>query len=121
MIALCDRPRPCPVAVSARNSAAKNAADIAKREEEALTAAFSKRATALGSPHQQTYWVSTISRDHVQLSVEGGFTQAGHGKASGLKRLKADDWLVYYSPKTSLRDGEPVCRDLRPARLLKCA
>jgi predicted RNA-binding protein len=52
--------------------------------------------------------VSTISRDHVQLSVEGGFTQAGHGKASGLKRLKADDWLIYYSPKTSLRDGEPL-------------
>ena len=53
-----------------------------------------------------TYWVNTISRDHVQLGVKGGFTQAGHGKASGLKRLKADDWLVFYSPKTSLRDGE---------------
>jgi hypothetical protein len=52
--------------------------------------------------------VNTISRDHVRLSVEGGFTQAGHGKPSGLKRLKADDWLVYYSPKTSLRDGEPL-------------
>jgi DNA-binding MarR family transcriptional regulator/predicted RNA-binding protein len=65
-------------------------------------------ATALDSPNEQTYWVSTISRDHALLSVEGGFTQAGHGKASGLKRLKADDWMVYYSPKTSLRDGEPV-------------
>ena len=65
-------------------------------------------ATALGPPNQQTYWVNTISRDHVRLSVEGGFTQAGHGKPSGLKRLKADDWLVYYSPKTSLRDGEPL-------------
>lgn len=51
-------------------------------------------------------WVSTISRDHVRLGVEGGFTQAGHGKASGLKRLAAGDWLVFYSPKTSLRDGE---------------
>ena len=65
-------------------------------------------ATALGPPNQQTYWVSTISRDHVRASVEGGFTQAGHGRASGLKRLKADDWLVFYSPKTSLRDGEPL-------------
>lgn len=55
-----------------------------------------------------TYWVSTISRDHVRLGVEGGFTQAGHGKASGLKRLKTGDWLVFYSPKTSLRDGEPL-------------
>ena len=53
-----------------------------------------------------TYWVNTISRDHVRLCVEGGFAQAGHGKAFGLERLKADDWLVFYSPKTSLRDGE---------------
>src|SRR5437764_10049992 len=55
-----------------------------------------------------SYWVNTISQDHVRLGVEGGFTQAGHGKASGLKRLKADDWLVFYSPKTKLRGGEPL-------------
>ena len=55
-----------------------------------------------------TYWVNTISRDHVRLGVEGGFTQAGHGKASGLKRMRRDDWLVFYSPKTSLRDGQPL-------------
>lgn len=54
------------------------------------------------------YWVSTISRDHVERGVEGGFTQAGHGKSSGLKRLGAGDWLVFYSPKTSLQDGEPL-------------
>jgi hypothetical protein len=53
-------------------------------------------------------WVNTISRDHVLRAVEGGFTQAGHGKATGLKRLTAGDWLVFYSPKTSLRDGEPL-------------
>jgi GrpB-like predicted nucleotidyltransferase (UPF0157 family) len=53
-------------------------------------------------------WMNTISRDHVRLGVEGGFTQAGHGKASGLKRLSAGDWIVFYSPKTSLRDGEPL-------------
>ncbi len=54
------------------------------------------------------YWVNTISRDHVLRGVEGGFTQAGHGKATGLKRLTAGDWLVFYSPKTSLREGEPL-------------
>jgi GrpB-like predicted nucleotidyltransferase (UPF0157 family) len=53
-------------------------------------------------------WVNTISRDHVQRGVEGGFTQAGHGKASGLKRLSAGDWIVFYSPKTSLEGGEPL-------------
>jgi hypothetical protein len=51
-------------------------------------------------------WVNTIMRDHVQLGVQGGFTQAGHGKATGLRRLAAGDRLVFYSPKTSLRDGE---------------
>ncbi len=54
------------------------------------------------------YWVNTISRDHVKKGVEGGFTQAGHGKATGLKRLKAGDWIVFYSPKTSYQDGEPL-------------
>jgi len=53
-------------------------------------------------------WVNTVSRDHVLTGVEGGFTQAGHGKASGLKRLSAGDGLVFYSPKTSLRGGTPV-------------
>jgi hypothetical protein len=53
-------------------------------------------------------WVNTISRDHVQAGVAGGFTQAGHGKASGLRRLTAGDWLVFYSPKTSLRNGKPL-------------
>jgi DNA-binding MarR family transcriptional regulator/predicted RNA-binding protein len=82
-------------------------ATLSGAEREQLHRQLSICATALRPP-VQTYWVSTISRDHVQLSVEGGFTQAGHGKSSGLKRLKADDWLVYYSPKTGLRDGEPV-------------
>jgi EVE domain len=52
--------------------------------------------------------VNTVSRDHVLAAVEGGFTQAGHGKPSGLKRLSAGDSLVFYSPKTTLRGGTPV-------------
>jgi DNA-binding MarR family transcriptional regulator/predicted RNA-binding protein len=83
-------------------------ATLSRAEREQMHRQLSTCATALGPPNQPTYWVSTISHDHVRLSVEGGFTQTGHGKASGLKRLKADDWLVYYSPKTRLRDGEPV-------------
>ena len=53
-------------------------------------------------------WVNTISRDHVRAGVAGGFTQAGHGKASELKRLAVGDLLVFYSPKTSLRGGAPL-------------
>ena len=54
------------------------------------------------------HWVNTVSRDHVRQGVDGGFTQAGHGKASGLKRLRAGDWLVFYSSKAGLHNGEPV-------------
>jgi len=54
------------------------------------------------------FWVNTISRDHVRAGVEGGFTQAGHGKSQGLRRLSAGDWIVFYSPKTSLQGGEPL-------------
>ncbi|MEP6507843.1 MAG: EVE domain-containing protein [Gemmatimonadales bacterium] len=54
------------------------------------------------------YWINTVSRDHVRLGVAGGFTQAGHGKSSGLKRLSNGDYLVFYSPRTSLDGGEPL-------------
>lgn len=54
------------------------------------------------------YWINTVSKDHVMRGVKGGFTQAGHGKNSGLKRLKDGDWIVFYSPKTAYQDGEPL-------------
>ena len=52
------------------------------------------------------YWISTVSRDHVRAAVEGGFTQADHGKATRLKHLTQGDLLAFYSPKTRFRDGE---------------
>ncbi len=54
------------------------------------------------------YWINVVSRDHVQRGVASGFTQANHGKASGLKRLKQGDWIVFYSPKTAYEGGEPL-------------
>jgi len=54
------------------------------------------------------YWINTVSRDHVQRGVAGGFTQAGHGKPTMLKRLKAGDWIIFYSPKTAYEGGEPL-------------
>jgi hypothetical protein len=54
------------------------------------------------------YWINTVSKDHLQQGIAGGFTQANHGKDTILKRLKADDWIVFYSPKTSYEDGEPL-------------
>lgn len=49
-----------------------------------------------------------MSREHVLLGVEGGFTQADHGRASRLRTLARGDWLVFYSPRTALRAGEAL-------------
>ena len=55
-----------------------------------------------------TGWVGVVCRDHVQRGTQLGIAQLGHGKRDGLARLATGDWLVYYSPRTSLRGGEPL-------------
>jgi EVE domain len=55
-----------------------------------------------------TNWINTVSRDHVQQGVRGRFTQANHGKPHMLRRMAKGDWVVFYSPKTALDDGEPL-------------
>ncbi len=54
------------------------------------------------------YWINTISRSHVRIGVKGGFTQADHGKNTRLKRLEKGDLIVFYSPRTEFRGGEPL-------------
>ena len=54
------------------------------------------------------YWINTVSREHVRVGVESGFTQADHGGNTGLKRLNEGDWLVFYSPRTEFRSGETL-------------
>jgi hypothetical protein len=50
----------------------------------------------------------TVSRDHVQRGVRGGFMQANHGKPDMLRGMSRGDWIVFYSPKTALVAGEPL-------------
>lgn len=52
------------------------------------------------------YWIGVVSASHVSRGVEGGFAQLCHGKAAPLKRMQAGDWLIYYSPRTDLQNGE---------------
>ena len=54
------------------------------------------------------YWINTVSRDHVRLGVEGGFTQANHGRPTTLRRLARGDLVAFYSPRTSYPDGAPL-------------
>lgn len=51
------------------------------------------------------YWINTISRAHVLRGVAGGFTQANHGKADGVRRLSRGDEIIFYSPKSDYPDG----------------
>jgi len=54
------------------------------------------------------YYVNTVSRDHVQRGIAGGFTQANHGRPHGLGPLKRGDLIVFYSPKTTFEGGAPL-------------
>ena len=55
-----------------------------------------------------TYWINTVSADHVQRGVAGGFTQANHGKPYMLRKMARGDWIIFYSPKTALEQGESL-------------
>lgn len=48
------------------------------------------------------YWLATVSKEHVQRAVEGGFMQVNHGKLPPLKRMHKGDGVVFYSSKTSM-------------------
>lgn len=55
-----------------------------------------------------TAWLGVVSADHVARAVALGIAQLGHGKRAPLERLAPGDWLIYYSPKTSMTNGLPL-------------
>ncbi|HEX8393436.1 MAG TPA: EVE domain-containing protein [Longimicrobium sp.] len=54
------------------------------------------------------FWINTVSREHVMRGVEAGITQADHGAARTIGRLRRGDWLVFYSPRTAFQGGAPL-------------
>jgi len=46
-------------------------------------------------------WIAVASAEHVAIGRELGFMQVCHGKAGPLRRLRAGDKVVYYSPTHS--------------------
>ncbi|WP_227983839.1 EVE domain-containing protein [Nocardia spumae] len=54
------------------------------------------------------YWLAVVSRDHVRRGVALGIAQANHGKRAPVERMRPGDGLVHYSPRTGMREGEPV-------------
>lgn len=55
-----------------------------------------------------TAWLGVVSAEHVARGVALGIAQVNHGKRGPLARMGAGDGLIYYSPRRSLHDGEPV-------------
>jgi len=56
------------------------------------------------------YWIIVASKDHVKNGISEGIAQACHGKASPLKRMRINDFIIYYSGKQTLGKSE-VCQE----------
>ena len=54
------------------------------------------------------YWLAVVSAQHVDYGVSLGIAQTNRGKPQGISKMSPGDGLVYYSPKTSYPDGEPL-------------
>jgi len=54
------------------------------------------------------YWINTVSKDHVLEGKKNNFVQANHGKLSSLKKLNIGDKIIFYSPKTALKEGKSL-------------
>jgi hypothetical protein len=60
---------------------------------------------ALAKVTHRSHWVGVASHDHVLGAVQGGFCQLGHGKEALVRRLKAGDLIVFYSPRELMGSG----------------
>lgn len=56
------------------------------------------------------FWVNTAIKNHIERGLAGGYTQANHGAAFGLKKLQLGDWIVHYAPKVAMDSTEPYQR-----------
>ena len=56
----------------------------------------------------QKYWISVVSKAHIQKGIAWGIAQVCHGKAGPLKRMKAGDWMINYSSVISLEKKEKL-------------
>jgi len=52
------------------------------------------------------YWIATISKEHTERGINGGFIQVCHGKEAPLKRMQKEDYLLIYSSKITIEGNE---------------
>ncbi|CAM4478356.1 MAG: hypothetical protein LEGION0403_FIIPPAGN_02447 [Legionella sp.] len=53
-------------------------------------------------------WIAVASAEHVQKGRSSGFMQVCHGKGAPLRRMKPNDWVVYYSPTVTFRGKDKL-------------
>ena len=53
-------------------------------------------------------WIAVASAEHVQIGRTGGFMQVCHGKGGPLRRIRAGDRVVYYSPTATFGGKDRV-------------
>ncbi len=54
------------------------------------------------------YWLGVVQREHALRGVGLGIVQTNHGAKAGVSRMAPGDGFLFYSPKTSYPDGEPL-------------
>lgn len=57
---------------------------------------------------QSRFWIGVVSSSHVKCGELGGFAQLCHGKSAPLRKMRAGDWLIYYSPRAEMKKGAPL-------------
>lgn len=57
---------------------------------------------------KERYWVTVVSKDHIKRGVAGSFMQANHGTPGSLKKLRPNDWVIFYSPKVTYEGDEKL-------------
>ena len=51
-------------------------------------------------------WIAVACAQHARRGLEGGFMQVCHGKGGPLRRPRAGEGVVYYSPTVSLKGSD---------------
>ncbi len=55
-----------------------------------------------------SYWINSITLDHVREGAAGGFTQTNHGNPRHLIKLRRGDYMAFYSPREGLKSHKAV-------------
>jgi hypothetical protein len=78
------------------------------RASSSASSASSVSSVSSVSSAGQRFWINTVSLDHVDAAIDGGFTQADHGANRRLSRPQPGDEMIFYSPRMNLLGGDAV-------------